>query len=132
MAVGGALGYELHLPDALQEIKDTVKKQIADYRVYEDLILRGDYYPLCNPYETEISAFYYANGDHSRILLSALQNSSFSGHFYTLSVPGAQPDAVYYDAINDLTLTGRQLIVGIRYSTVDKDPTGKMWYFVKQ
>ncbi|MBQ8892916.1 MAG: alpha-galactosidase [Clostridia bacterium] len=132
VAVGGALGYELHLPDALQEIKDTVKKQIADYRVYEDLILRGDYYPLCNPYETEISAFYYANGDHSRILLSALQNSSFSGHFYTLSVPGAQPDAVYYDAINDLTLTGRQLIVGIRYSTVDKDPTGKMWYFVKQ
>lgn len=132
VAIGGALGYELHLPNASDPIKETVKKQIEEYRVYEDLILRGDYYPLCNPYEKEISAYYYADADHSRILLSALQNSGFSGQFYTLSIPGAQPDAIYYDAINDLTLTGRQLIHGIRYATADRDPIGKMWYFVKQ
>lgn len=132
VAVGGALGYELHLPNASREIKDTIKQQIADYREYEDLILRGDYYPLCNPYETEISAYYYADQHHDRILLSALQNSGFSGHYYTLSIPDAQPDAVYYDKINDLTLTGRRLISGIRFATTDKDPSGKMWYFVKQ
>lgn len=132
VAVGGALGYELHLPNASREIKDTIRRQIADYREYEDLILRGDYYPLCNPYETEISAYYYTNTDHSRILLSALQNSGFSGEVYRLKIPGAQPDAVYYDKINDTTLTGRRLIDGIFYKTKDADPYGEMWYFIKQ
>ena len=66
VAIGGALGYELHLPNASDAIKETVKKQIEEYQVYEDLILRGDYYPLCNPYEKEISAYYYADADHAR------------------------------------------------------------------
>lgn len=132
VALGGALGYELHLPDASDEVKKAVKEQIANYREYEDIILRGDYYPLYNPFETSISAYYYANSDHSRILMSVLENSGISGEKFVLSVKGADPDATYRDMIKDETYTGRQLISGITYKKGNSDPASKMWYFVKE
>ena len=64
VALGGALGYELHLPNASDKLRAAVKKQIADYReYYEDLILRGDYYSLLNPFDTGCSAYYYTDGE---------------------------------------------------------------------
>ena len=132
VAVGGALGYELHLPNASQEAKEAVRQQIADYRRFEDLILQGDYFPLVNPFEKEISGYYYANEARSRFLLSALQNRGRAGVSYTLSIPEAQPDAVYREVFTNTEYSGRQLMAGIRYECVAKDPYGKLWYFEKK
>lgn len=132
VALGGALGYEFHLPDASEEVKDAVREQVKNYREYEDLILRGDYYSLYNPFETPISAYYYADKDHDRILMSVLESSGLGGKYYKLCVRGAQPDAIYYDKIGDKKYTGKQLITGITYKKSDSDPVSKMWYFVKE
>ena len=132
VALGGALGYELHLPNASQEIRETIKEQIERYREYEDLILRGDHYSLCNPFESNISAYYYADKEHSRILLSAIEVYGVKAKKYCLTIPGAQPDAVYCDRISGKSYSGRQLISGIDYYTHVVDPMSQMWYFVKQ
>ena len=129
VALGGALGYELHLPNASDEIKAEVKKQVEHYREYEDLILRGDYYSLYNPFETPIGAYYYTDGD--RILLSVLENSGLGGTDFYLKIATADPDADYYDNINDKHFSGKQLRRGIRYTKSNADPASKMWYFVK-
>lgn len=132
VALGGALGYEMHLPNASKEIRDTVKQQIINYREYEDLILRGDYYSLYNPFECDIDAHYYANGDHSRVLLSVLEVHGMRERKYRISIPGVDPAGTYYDKISDKTYTGGQLIHGFDYRTHDRDPVSQMWYFIKQ
>lgn len=132
VAIGGALGYELHLPNASQEAKEAVRQQIEDYRRFEDLILRGDYFPLVNPFQEEISAYYYTDADRSRFLLSALQNRGRVGQYYTLSIAEAQPDAVYHEVFTDTDYTGRQLMAGIRFACSVEDPYGKVWYFERK
>lgn len=132
VALGGALGYEMHLPNASQEIRDTVKQQIINYREYEDIILRGDYYSLYNPYECDICAYYYTDRNHDRILMSALEVHGMRERKYRLAIPGADPNATYYDKIGDKTYSGKQLIYGFDYKTHDADPASQMWYFIKQ
>lgn len=132
VALGGALGYELHLPNASKEIKSAIAAQVRSYREYEDLILRGDYYSLYNPFECNLSAYYYADASHDRILLSAIEIYSSKAKPYCLSIPGAQPDATYYDSIGKKTYTGRQLISGIPYYTHAADSLSQIWYFTKQ
>jgi alpha-galactosidase len=132
VALGGALGYEMHLPNASKEICDTVKQQILNYREYEDIILRGDYYSLYNPFECDINAYYYADKNHDRILLSVIEVHGMRERKYKISVQGADPDATYYDKIGGKTYTGRELIYGLDYRTHDTDPYSQMWYFIKQ
>ena len=132
VAIGGALGYELHLPNASEEIKNAIAEQIRCYRTYEDLILRGDYYSLINPFECNLNAYYYADAAHDRILLSAIEIYSSKAKPYCLAIPGAQPDATYYDNIGKKTYSGRQLISGIPYYTHAADSVSQIWYFTKQ
>ncbi len=132
VAVGGALGYELHLPEASESIRNTITKQIEAYRKVEDLILRGDYFPLCNPFECGIIAYYYTNADKSRILLSALQNGAIKDDFYILSVSDIDKNAVYRDAYTGERYEGEELLCGIRYDTEDKENSGRVWYLIKE
>ncbi len=132
VALGGALGYELHLPNACDEVKAAIKEQIVNYRKYEDVILYGDYYPLLNPFESVGSAYYYTDKSRERILLSFLQNSGGNSHTLRLRVKQAIPDATYYDEINNIELKGTELQNGITLRTSNEDYYTKMWYFVKK
>ncbi len=132
VALGGALGYELHLPNASDDVIAEVKKQVKNYRKYEKVILNGDYYPLVNPFESVGSAYYYIDKERNRILLSFLQNSGDSSHTVRLRVKQAIPEATYYDEINDIELKGTQLIDGITIRTANTDTFAMMWYFVKR
>ena len=132
VALGGALGYELHLPNASDELRRTVKKQIADYReYYEDLILRGDYYSILNPFETECGAHYYTDGE--RFLLSFLQRKAEEdSREFVLSIPEAYADAVYLDTVSGEVYSGRELISGIRVKTENAPNFSRLWHFVPQ
>ena len=44
VAINGALGYEFKVLNLDQNIKSIIKRQIAEYRQYENLILNGDFY----------------------------------------------------------------------------------------
>ena len=73
VALAGSLGYEMHLPNASEKLKNGITKQINTYRKYEKLILTGEYYPVINPFYNNYSAYYYMNEEKSEILLSFIQ-----------------------------------------------------------
>jgi len=131
VALGGALGYELHLPDASQEIKKRVAEQVAQYREYEALILRGDYYPLMNPFTDIGSAYYYTNAGHTEFLLSYLQARGDMSRTFRLKISQADPDAQYYDTIGGQRYTGAQLRAGIALCSSSSNHYSRMWHFVK-
>lgn len=130
VAMGGALGYELHLPNASDAVKEAVKKQIEIYRTYEDLILRGEYYSILNPFETNYSAYYYTDGRD--ILLSFLQRYEDTDGEVLLSVSGADPAATYVESRSGVKYSGAELLAGIVATTDTTKFNSHMWHFVKQ
>ena len=133
VALGGALGYELHLPNASDKLRAAVKKQISDYRVYEDLILRGDYYSLLNPFETGCGAYYYTDTARERFLLSFLQcKAEETSREFLLKIPEADENAVYIDSVSDETYLGSELTGGIRVGTENAPNFSRLWHFIKK
>lgn len=131
VALGGALGYELHLPKSSEAMKERVKAQIASYRKYEDLILRGDYYSILNPYETNYSAYYYTNEVKDRILLTFLQDAPEEKKEVVLPVMEAIESALYVDDISGKKFTGKELRAGITVQSDDSNNNSRMWCLVK-
>lgn len=71
VAMAGSFGYELDLNLITEEEKDTVKKQIQEYKRYWDLIQNGRYYRLHTPDEdTETAAWCFVSRDRSEALLN--------------------------------------------------------------
>ena len=132
VALGGALGYELHLPNASEEIKDVVRKQVQEYRKYEDVIINGDYYSLSNPFENNYSAFYYADDKFAHILLYFIQCNPEEPRKLNMRVLGADPDAVYIDEISGKQYKGDELRSGIIVSTENSENNSKLWYLVRK
>lgn len=133
VALGGPIGYEFHLPSASDAVKNAVHKQIDDYHEkYEDLIIRGDYYSVINPFETNYSAYYYTNAEKDRILLSFLQNSPEEPKEILIPVSAADIDAVYVDEITGVEYTGEQLRNGVKAHSENDDMTSQIWYLVKK
>ena len=131
VAMGGALGYELHLPSASEAMKAGIKEQIAAYRRYEDLILRGEYYPIYNPFDYNYSAYCYTDEKRERILLSFLQIQPDAGREVNIPVVCADKEAVYKDEIGGVTYTGEELQKGLSVVCDDTDHNSRMWYLVK-
>ena len=131
VALGGALGYELHLPNASEAVKARIREQVREYRKYEDLILRGDYYPLMNPFTDVGSAYYFTDPERSRFLLTFLQTGGNAFHTFKLCIAEADPQMVYYDAIGGETYSGAQLRAGIPVTGSADTQYSRMWYFVK-
>jgi len=132
VALGGALGYELHLPNASDTLRESVKKQISSYREYEDLILRGDHFCLLDPYSTNYSSYYYTDPDRERFLLSFLQYSPEEEGEVTLAIPEADPSAVYTDTVSGKTFSGSELAAGITVKTKNITNNSTLWHFVKK
>jgi Alpha-galactosidase len=131
VALGGVLGYELHLPNAGKAIKKTVKSQIEEYRRYEDLIINGDLYRLLNPFETHYCAYYFVNTDRSRILLTFLQDGAEKPQKLKLKISCADRAARYRDEKSGVIFSGEELINGITVLTSNKEYYAQMWYLVK-
>ena len=132
VALGGALGYELHLPNASEKLRAAVKKQITDYRAnYEDLILRGDYYSILNPYVDKCSAYYYTDGES--FLLSFLQcGAEAESRDFILTIPEADETAVYLDTVSGKNFSGKELINGIVINTKNSSGFSCLWHFVAE
>ena len=53
VAAGGTFGYELDLNEITPEEMEEVRTQIQHFRSCWDLVLRGDYYRLSDPFRQE-------------------------------------------------------------------------------
>lgn len=114
VAINGPLGYELNILKVSEEAKAVMRRQIADYRTFEPLILRGDLYRLLNPYEGSRSAWYFASEDNSELLLTVVQNYAEKKPVTAkLKLSRALPGVVYRDLLSGETFTGDELRRGI-------------------
>ncbi len=75
VAMAGAFGYELDLTKLNDEERGLVRRQVADYHRYYDVIQNGDYYRLINPTEskgdmTSAAAWESVSSDKREVLLT--------------------------------------------------------------
>ena len=134
VALHGPIGYEFNIMAASDTVKATLPRQVAEYRMYEKLIMEGDFYRLLNPFETKgVYAYYFAAKDNAELLLTFLQNDGEEkARSFQLKVSRALTDAVYLDRISGKSYTGKELRRGITVSTDREEQYGLMWHFVKQ
>lgn len=131
VALNGPLGYEMHLPNADDLIKATVKAQVEAYRSYEHLILRGDFYRIFSPFDSNYYAYYFTDAQHTEFLLSFEQSYGESAARVYLKIPEADENARYFDTVSGDIFDGRTLVNGIEVKTRETDPYSVMWHFVK-
>ena len=133
VAIGGMLGYELHIVGADEAIRRRIPEQIAEYRKYEELIKHGDYYRLYSPFETNYNSYYFAAEDNSKILLSFIQLSPDKKEkTIKLKVSRADPHAVYVDERTGDEYTGEELRRGITLTSSLEDRFFRIWSLVRK
>lgn len=73
VAMAGSFGYELDLNLLTEEEKEAVKRQIADFKRYYDVIQNGTYYRLLSPYgKQHVTAWQSVSEDRSESLVSVV------------------------------------------------------------
>ena len=98
MAAAGTFGYELDLNELTEEELKEVASQIAAFRTYWDLVMRGDYYRLSDPFRQEESfcAWMHVSQDRSRALVGLVQTQRHANPVRPLlRLKGLDPDRDY-------------------------------------
>lgn len=132
VAIGGALGYEMNILTATDKVKNAIKRQIAEYRKIEPLILKGELYRQMNYYEGNGNryAYYYVNKDNSQILSSFIQYNGEKPSEVKLKFCRADKDRVYVDKYTGEEFTGEELRCGIIQKTSDESSFAVVRHFV--
>lgn len=98
-AMAGTFGYELDPQKLSEEEKKEVRDQICQYKKYAELIRRGEYYRLSDPYKEPFAAWMFASEDKSQALVNVVM---LEVHGNTLveyvKLKGLLPDEVYEEA----------------------------------
>ena len=133
VAMNGPLGYELNILGASDTAKSTMSAQIKEYRAYEHLILRGDFYRLLDPFACGRYAYYFASDDSRELLVSYLQNFGDPKEtVYKLKISRALPGVTYRDTVSGKTYTGEELKQGIAVKSDTEGLYAVMWHLVAE
>ncbi len=134
VAIAGPLGYEMNILLASDELKAAIPVQIARYREYEDLILKGDLCRLINPVEKNgKSAYYYVSEDNDRILLTYLQiHGDEKERVHKLKISRADADATYTDRLTGEKYSGETLRRGITLTASVNGEYARMFYLCRE
>lgn len=111
VAMAGSFGYELDLKQLTEEEKEAVKRQIADYKKYWDLIHNGDYYRLHDPgQDTPMAAWSFVSKDKREALLNVVSLTTYANSpvFY-VQCKGLDPGLKYYCEENNNIYDGNAL-----------------------
>lgn len=112
-AMTGAFGYELNLSHLSTEEKSIIREQIRQYHQYEELIARGEYDRLSNPFEDEWTAWQCAAPDRSAVLVSLVMTETHGNMPVSyVKLRGLQPDAQYRNQENGQVYSGAALMYG--------------------
>lgn len=98
VAMAGTFGYELDPAKLTEEEKEEVKEQIRKYKRHAELIRKGDYYRLSNPFKDAYAAWEFISEDGGRVLLHVvmLENHGNMPVNY-VKLKGLKRDALYED-----------------------------------
>lgn len=111
VAMTGAFGYELSLAKLCEEEKEEIREQIRQYKQYEELIRKGDYYRLSNPFQDEYAAWMHVSEDKRQVLVHVvmLENHGNMTVNY-VRIKGLLPDVVYEEAETGRSYYGSALM----------------------
>lgn len=138
VAMAGAFGYELDLTKLTDEERELVKKQVADYHKYYDLIQNGDYYRLINPTEdvkniTSASAWESVSSDKSEVLLTYVVMRTHVTVSRYIRLRGLDPERIYVDEATGRKYSGALLMnAGLNLTQGYKDGESRVWHFVAE
>ena len=106
-------------------------EQIQEYRTYEHLILRGDFYRLLNPFDCGRYAYYFASPDSRELLITYLQNSGDPKQTVCkLKISRALKGVTYRDRLTGKTYTGEELKRGIEVKSDTDAQFAVMWHLI--
>ena len=72
VAMAGTFGYELDLQVLNEDAKQKIRSQIQNYHKYAELIQKGEYYRLSDPFCDEIAAWAFVSEDQKEVLLNVV------------------------------------------------------------
>ena len=95
--MGGTFGYEMDLSKATPEEREIIRRQTAFFKEHYDLIQRGDYYRLSDPFqEGPYTAWEQVSPDRREALVSLVTGSVHAGlPFLSLRLKGLDPNLDY-------------------------------------
>ncbi len=132
VAVAGMLGYELHILNMSEEIKQEIAVEIAHYRQFEHLIREGDYHRLSSPRGTPYAAYYYISEGADQILLSLIRQDKSPAKPPVLAVKEAKTSATYTDRLSGIQYTGHDLQKGISLPSSAGEYEAHLLYLVEE
>ncbi len=132
MAINGVLGYEFNLFDFSDKELAEIKAQITEYKTYyQDLVIKGDFYRLVTPFESNIYAYNVVAKDKKTafVCVNVIRNGRNFPDIY-LNIYGLDDNKNYL--FDGKVLSGKFLRVsGIRLPEVEcSGQTFK--YFIKE
>ena len=96
VAMAGTFGYEMDLNHTTEEEKAVIKRQVAFFKEHYELIQRGDYYRLSDPFRDAFTAWQQVSPDRREALVSLVAHANHaSAPFRALRLKGLDPDAWY-------------------------------------
>lgn len=113
VALWGSFGYELDPNKLTPEEKDEVRRQIAEYHAYYDLIHNGDLYRLIYPQQDKMRcAWEIVAADGSEALVTVVVMRSIPNRKFFLRLRGLESSARYRVEGTDTVLSGALLMHG--------------------
>lgn len=111
VAMAGTFGYELDLATLTSEEKVIIKEQIRQYKKYAELIQKGKYYRLSNPFQEECAAWLFVSENADKALLNVvmLENHGNMNVQY-VKLKGLNPNTVYEVAATEKRYYGSALM----------------------
>ncbi len=111
VAMAGAFGYELDPEKLTAEEKTAVREQITQYKKWEELIRRGRYYRLSDPFTAAYTAWMFVSKDRSRALLSVVMLEMHGNMTVSyVKLKGLDAASVYRDAESGRRYFGADLM----------------------
>ncbi len=113
IALAGAFGYELDLNKLTDEEKELVKKQVANYHKYYDVIQNGEQYRIVSPFENgNYAAWEYVSEDKREVLFTFAVMRGFFSSTVQLRLPALDPNLIYVDEETGEEYSGSALMYG--------------------
>ncbi len=134
VAMAGAFGYELDLTKLTDEERELVKKQVADYHKYYDVIQNGDYYRLINPTEdagriTSAAAWESVSADKNEVLLTYVVMRIHVCVSRYIRLRGLDPEKIYVEESSGRRYSGALLMNAGLKVDIHRDGESKVWHF---
>lgn len=110
-AMAGTFGYELDPGKLSDREKEEIREQVEQYRKYEELIRKGDYRRLSDPFRDSYAAWEFVSGDGERVLLNVVMLEVHGNMPVSyVKLRGLKADRVYREADTGRSYHGSALM----------------------